>query len=48
VYGSDFTVPEGQSLLDQVADAERALEEAASAGTSRATSAEDQAARLDA
>jgi ring-1,2-phenylacetyl-CoA epoxidase subunit PaaA len=43
VYGSDFTVPEGQSLLDQVADAERALNEAARATTRRADTAQDQA-----
>jgi ring-1,2-phenylacetyl-CoA epoxidase subunit PaaA len=36
VYGSDFSLPDedkaGQSLLDQVADAERALQEAAASG----------------
>jgi ring-1,2-phenylacetyl-CoA epoxidase subunit PaaA len=33
VYGNDFAPPEGQSLLDQVADAERALEAAANGVT---------------
>ncbi len=42
MYGNDFTVPEGQSLLDQVADAERALVQAASTPAARASAVQAQ------
>ncbi len=37
MYGNDFSVPESSGLLDQVADAERALLEAAAAGRAQPT-----------
>jgi ring-1,2-phenylacetyl-CoA epoxidase subunit PaaA len=40
VYGNDFEVPAASSLLDQVADAERALADAAAAGRAEPSGAE--------